>query len=572
MPTSLEHRQAALDAIAAVVAGAVADTAETETVDFKEETGTVSAGGVRGPIDPHHEQAAQALATEVACMANSERGGVLVVGVNDAGSGPAALVGTYLDTQWLRERIYALTQPSVTVEIEEILPQGVRLYLVYVVDALEEVRVGGKLRTRVGRACVELTGDRARQFLESRRAYDWTAEPSAKYFADADPRALASARDKYRAARGLAPESDLELCRRLGLLADDGPDFELNRAGAVLLTGYEPAVEQLVVLHAPAEGLASTGSVRGPAPLLTLFDAAWDLITQKAFPDSAVVVGHTRRLLRAIPDLALREALVNAIMHRDYRLAQQAIVVHATRDTLKVTSPGGFVSGVNPDRLIATSSITRNPKLSQAMRGMGLGEREGVGVDTMYAEMLRAGHDAPVIVEDTGSVVVTLHGGAPDVQLVEFFEQLRRRDVGLDNVRTAVALRLLLAATPLRAETLATEAQCTLQEATVALARLEEAGVVTRLVNRSLAFRVSEQTAAVFAGRLRYPTRRKLDEHWELVRAFLDSAPQIGREDAAELLGVAPNSASRILSDLAREGWLRPAANARGPRVRYIAA
>jgi predicted ArsR family transcriptional regulator len=54
-----------------------------------------------------------------------------------------------------------------------------------------------------------------------------------------------------------------------------------------------------------------------------------------------------------------------------------------------------------------------------------------------------------------------------------------------------------------------------------------------------------------------------------MVRAFLDSHPQIGREDAASLLGVVENSASRILAELTRQGVIEPVSNARGPRVRY---
>lgn len=89
------RRQAALDAIDAVFQGAAAGDVETEVVDFKEEQGTVDRSGNRGPISSHHEPAARALATEVACLAMSDNGGILVVGINDDGSGPSAFVGSY---------------------------------------------------------------------------------------------------------------------------------------------------------------------------------------------------------------------------------------------------------------------------------------------------------------------------------------------------------------------------------------------------------------------------------------------------------------------------------------------
>jgi len=54
-----------------------------------------------------------------------------------------------------------------------------------------------------------------------------------------------------------------------------------------------------------------------------------------------------------------------------------------------------------------------------------------------------------------------------------------------------------------------------------------------------------------------------------VVRTFLDTAPEIGRDDAAILLDMAPNSASRMLGELARERRQTPVANARGAGVRY---
>jgi ATP-dependent DNA helicase RecG len=358
----------------------------------------------------------------------------------------------------------------------------------------------------------------------------------------------------------------------MNVLVGDSRDAnpELNRAGALLLTKFEREIEQLVVLVAPAEGITSKSSARGPAPVLELFDRAWEVITRDAFPAKVTVVSRSRRLLRTLPDLALRESLVNAIMHRDYRLPSQAITVLATGgDTFKVRSPGGVPTGVSVDRLITSPSVARNPALAHALRVLGLAEREGVGVDTMYAQMLRAGHRAPVIVEDGGALIVTLHGGAPDVELVSFFEDLGRRDPGLDDVRTAMAVTSLLEQRTLRAEALATTAQCTSDEAMDTLVRLERSGVVARLVNRSKAFRLSSETRSVFEPRIRYPTRRRLDEHRELVHAYLDTAPQIGREEAVELLGLTQTSASRILAGLAREGDLVPVANARGAGVRY---
>jgi hypothetical protein len=77
--------------------------------------------------------------------------------VNDKESGRAAFVGSFLDLDWLRRRIYSLTSPHYSIDIpEEVIQDGERLYLINVAPALGEVRSGGKLCTRVGTDCVEL--------------------------------------------------------------------------------------------------------------------------------------------------------------------------------------------------------------------------------------------------------------------------------------------------------------------------------------------------------------------------------------------------------------------------------
>ncbi len=574
MTTAAIRRQTALDAIARVVAGARAADVEDEMVDFKEEVGTVLRGGARTSIDSRYAPAAESLAVEVACLANSRAGGILVVGVDDARSGPTALVGTYLDLGWLRERIWSLTSPHYSVdEIEEIASFGARLYLLNVPPALEEIRAGGKLRMRRGTDCVEVSGDDARRLLEDRRGFDWTAEPSGIRLSAADPVALRSARRRYQERRGAVPDSDRELASRMGVLLDDTDDPEFNRAGALLLATFEPQVSQLQLLITDAEGLPSRQHLLRAAPMLPVFDEALALLDTVAFPeDQPVIVGATRRELRSVPDAAYREALVNAIMHRDYQLDRLTIVAIATgspSSAFKVRSPGGLPANVSIGRLLATPSRPRNEALARALRTLGVAEREGVGITTMYRTMLRDGHPSPEIIEDAGDVVVRLAGGRPDVGLRAFFDKLESRDERLGRDAAAViAVRELLRSTPLRPEELAVAAQRTVGDALETLAALEQVGVLERLLNRSRSFRLTHAARAQLGSRVNY-RRSTLDEHWALVRAFLDENHEISRDDAMRLLGVTPDRASRILGQLLRGGRLALAGPRRGRAVRY---
>jgi hypothetical protein len=91
-----------------------------------------------------------------------------------------------------------------------VIVAGVRLYMINIPDSLSEIRVGGKLRARFGTDCVELTGDRAREFLERRRRFDWSAESSDLRLSDADGDALSEAGRIYTAAQGHSAGSAVE--------------------------------------------------------------------------------------------------------------------------------------------------------------------------------------------------------------------------------------------------------------------------------------------------------------------------------------------------------------------------
>ena len=122
----------------------------------------------------------------------------------------------------------------------------------------------------------------------------------------------------------------------------------------------------------------------------------------------------------------------------------------------------------------------------------------------------------------------------------------------------------------LRPDRLATAAQCTNIEAREVLLRLEEAGSAERLLNGSLTFRLSKTARDKLRGRLAYRPRTPFDEHWELVRAYLDLHEAINRTEAAVLLNVGLQHATRTLSMLYTEhGLLEPVGASRGRGVRY---
>ncbi len=97
----------------------------------------------------------------------------------------------------------------------------------------------------------------------------------------------------------------------------------------------------------------------------------------------------------AIPDFppaAVREALMNAVVHGDHRTGRPIQVEHSPA-WLAVTSPGPLVAGVTPQNILRHPQRARFRLLFSIFRHLGLVEQVGLGIDRMYRELLRFGRN-----------------------------------------------------------------------------------------------------------------------------------------------------------------------------------
>ncbi len=112
-----------------------------------------------------------------------------------------------------------------------------------------------------------------------------------------------------------------------------------------------------------------------------------------------------------IPEVALREIIVNAIIHRDYTITSSSITVEVFSDRVEVTSPGGLLPEVTVDRLIDHPSRTRNEVLSDLMRKLNFCEERGSGIDKSVIAMEKNGYPAIQFINEPGyfKVILSAH-------------------------------------------------------------------------------------------------------------------------------------------------------------------
>ncbi len=172
---------------------------------------------------------------------------------------------------------------------------------------------------------------------------------------------------------------------------------------------------------------------RGTLP--AMIEAARATIFEK-LSKQAVVEGFVRQDIPEYPEFAYREALVNAVGHRDYELEGSFIQVRLFADRLEVQSPGGLGGHLTVDN-IAYEQYTRNPHIMRLLEDFGYVERRGLGVDQMIRSMIAAGLEPPLFENRGSSFWVTLKGRRPARPLPD----LARLGLGDRQIRAVDYLR-----------------------------------------------------------------------------------------------------------------------------------
>ena len=188
---------------------------------------------------------------------------------------------------------------------------------------------------------------------------------------------------------------------------------EQNLQAAVVLFGktFMPDYPQCELRMARFRGMDKTEfldqrAVRGPA--FRLLEEA-ELFCQRHFPlPGKVVPGGLQRVdTPLIPPEAMREILVNALIHRDYSNAGGAVFLAIFDNRVEVWSTGKFPEGIRPEMLFREhKSVLRNPIIADVFHRAGLIEKWGRGTNRVIEMCKAAGIVSPEFEEIAGAAVV----------------------------------------------------------------------------------------------------------------------------------------------------------------------
>jgi ATP-dependent DNA helicase RecG len=384
---------------------------ESEFIEFKR--GMPSAG---------------ALAKEIVAFANGA-GGEIYLGVEKDGT----VVGITV-TPELLDRIQSICntiEPPITPRLETRTMKGQEVLVIAVAEGdRKPYLVDGRCYVRAGSTTRPATRDEIFRLGYQYRLlrYDEQPAPGATYD-DIDPTQVDRYLQRRVEVRGMAgpvPSDRRQLLRNLDALTKVGEELIPTRGG-LLVFGREPQkfLPHSEIRLARFKGVemgnfVDRADLRGTLP--EMIDEA-EKFVRRNIRLIGVREGFQRVDRLEYPLVAVREAITNAVAHRDYAIEDSTIRVAIFDDRIEVYSPGGLPPGVTVDN-IEGNHVLRNRVIANLLYDMGYIEKWGSGVIAMKRAMRAWGLPDPKF-EDFGTVRVTLYG--PGKEAVEELVRLDAR-------------------------------------------------------------------------------------------------------------------------------------------------
>lgn len=514
---------------------------ETSAIDFKEELSRASK-----------------LQEALVAFANS-RGGTAVLGVTK--TRPRRIVGVAWgeDSEERVQEAARITHPPLTVSTSRVDVEG-RTIVLLRVDSVERewvqtsdgrllVRAGPTNRTLVGTELARFVRERGAEPAEDRVVGDATLN-------DVDIEALRSFLHRRLGKKRLDVPA---AARDLGFITHDGR----VRLATLLLFGNAPQRDnrRFGIDFLRFEGtigaratLRDRKQLSGTLP--ELVESADHLLYEEMRKD-AVIRGLVREEVPEFPPIAIREALLNAVGHRDYSQRGSAVAVRLFDDALEIESPGPLPGYVTLENL-RDAQYSRNERIMDAFQVLRLVEEAGTGIDRMVAAMEDALLDPPEFAEGPNSFLVRFRGrsvfAAEDRLWISRFADF---DLSAHEKVALVYAR--------RQGTVTNEELRSLR----GLERAESRAVVRILVARGLLEAVGRGRGTRYTlGEVARRARRAadLDEQVEALVAHARRLGSIANRDVRGLLGIDRVTARKLLESAVALGLLEPVGERRARR------
>jgi len=512
----------------------------------------------------------------VVSLANTD-GGELLLGVEDDGQ-ITGLHANHINISGIPSLVANKTNPAISIRVERFELQGKSIARIIVPKSRQLVSTSDGLLVR-RRIKLDGTPEAVpfypHEFIQ-RQSSLGLVDPSAMLMEQItvdqlDPLQrlrLRNAIKKYGGEQSLFSLADEELDGALGLVMEH-QGRKCPTVAGLLILGNETLLRQ----HLPAYEVAFQ-VLRGTdvrvnefyrKPLLETFEEV-ELQFKPWIVEEEIQVGLFRVPVPNYDRRAFREAVVNALVHRDFSTLG-AVHIKLDDDGLSISSPGGFIEGVNLNNLLVAPPRSRNPLLADIIKRIGLAERTGRGIDRIYEGMLRYGRPAPdYSLSNAYTVSLFLSNASADLDFLKMVVEQEDK-LGTMPIDSLIILSRLREERRLTTTDLAPSVQK--QEANVraTLEKLVETGFLEpHGTGRGRSYILSARMYQKAGQRAEYIRQAGFDsiQQEQMVLNFIKAHGTIKRADVIELCRLTKDQSAKLLTQLAHEKMIHKHGDRRG--------
>jgi ATP-dependent DNA helicase RecG len=352
-------------------------------------------------------------AVKYCCALSNCGGGKFVLGVTD--KRPRHVVGTNAFSQPERTRKGLMDRLRVHVDFQLYEHKGMRV-LVFEVESRPvglPIQADGTAWWRDGDSLVPMP-EAVRRSIYAESGHDFSGDIcEGLAISDLDNNAIETFRktwSEYSGNKRIFTLSVEQLLRDADVVNDKG----ITYAALILFGKREPLLEYLPTAEVVFEYRQAEAS--GPANqredfrtgFFNYYDRIWELVNLRNDKQ------HYQKQFAMLPvptfnEVVVREALLNAVSHRDYQIKGSVFVRQYSRK-LVIESPGGFLPGITPENIL-NRHATRNGRIAAVFQRCGLVERSGQGMNIIYEMAVKEAKPLPNFTgSDAFFVKLTLDG------------------------------------------------------------------------------------------------------------------------------------------------------------------
>lgn len=544
-----------------------------------------------------HDALPKSVLETLSSFSNTPRGGTLILGLDQDANFRAVGVGDppklLADlASWCRDDLVPPLQP----EIDLVEADGQTLLVAEIPELSRSqkpcyVKARGMERgsyIRVGESDRRLTSEEVQQLIADRGQPRFDHEPVLEAgIEDLDATAVDRYVRRIRSgtnARIFKDESAEVILRMTKVVVEGSDGKEHPTLGGLLSLGrypqqFYPQLNVTFVYYPTPSGESQAGirfldnaSLDGPIPAMAAEALA---VVHRNMKKRALVTGAGRRDMWEYPTEALREAIVNALVHRDLGPGSRGnqVQIEMYPDRLRIMNPGGLFGAVDIDHLGEEGrSSSRNGALLKILQDVEIPgddrvvcENRGSGIKAMLVSLREAGMSPPVFKDGTTSFEVRF----PNHTLLDDDTVAWLQHLGREGLTDSQCIGLALMRRGEVMDNTRYRAASGITDSRVATTELQDL-VARELVAQTGTRRGARYTLSDYAGVAGSGGRRpRLNRRRQILRV-LEGHDHLSKTEISEILDLNPKTAEHWIRTLKGEGLIEQNTPGRGSRnTRY---